>query len=155
MPDQPEPVCLHVRVAALHHAPEGWRVLYLPDDRGADTWRLPGGPVDAGATIREAAVLQLARQVGVFVTTDRLIDVGCLDRVRRDKPRLITAAFLLELQVVVETPGGVAAWRPTTARLRVPVTDGSVVGAAAARAHQLTVVRLARHTHPTREVRTA
>ena len=65
------------RVLLLASSPEGPRLLMVrghdPHDAGRFFWFTPGGGLEAGETMREAAVRELAEETGLVLETHELV----------------------------------------------------------------------------------
>lgn len=82
----------------------------------AGEWSVPGGRVEAGETLAEAVVRELAEETGVEGVCDRL--VGWVERIGPDHHFVI-----LDFAVTVLEPGTVAAGGDATEAAWVPLDD--------------------------------
>ena len=82
----------------------------------AGEWSVPGGRVEAGETLAEAVVRELAEETGVEGVCDRL--VGWVERIGPDHHYVI-----LDFAVIVLDPGAVAAGGDAAEAAWVPLDE--------------------------------
>lgn len=80
-------------------------------------WALPGGYVDPGERIRDAAARELAEEAGITVRPDQLARVDIFDGPDRDpRGRFVTVAYHLEVlpdtEIVAGDDAAEAEWWP-------------------------------------------
>jgi 8-oxo-dGTP diphosphatase len=95
----PAPERFAVTVDVLMFAPSEHGPALLCIERAkppfAGCWALPGGFVDAGEDLPQAAVRELAEETGVAITEDELIQLGAFGAPGRDpRGQTITVAFI-------------------------------------------------------------
>ncbi len=68
-----------------------------------DQWSIPGGLLEVGETLREAAVREVAEETGIIVTAAELL--GVFDRVLRDEKGTVQYHYVL-IDFLCEAVGG-------------------------------------------------
>ena len=122
---------------------DGDRVLLVQRARppAVGRWTVPGGKVELGETLEEAALRELAEETGLSATLGPLVEV--LDRVVRNERGEIDYHYVI-LDFLGEAPRGTLAaasdsldarWVAVSDLDRYPLTDG--LRAVIDRAHQL------------------
>jgi len=79
--------------AVVWRGPEQLLLVRRGQPPRAGEWSIPGGRVEAGETLREALVREVAEETGLTIAIDKLIDV--VDFVERDAAGTVTAHYLL------------------------------------------------------------
>jgi ADP-ribose pyrophosphatase YjhB (NUDIX family) len=79
--------------AVIWRGPERLLLVRRGQPPRAGEWSIPGGRVEAGETLREALLREVAEETGLTVTIERLIDV--VDLVDRDGNGAISAHYVL------------------------------------------------------------
>ena len=111
---------------------EGDRVLLIERDRppGAGLWSIPGGKVELGESLEQAALRELGEETGLGCSLGPIVEV--LDRVVRSPSGQVTYHYVI-LDFVGSHPTGqlapgsdcrAAAWVRLDELERYPTTDG-------------------------------
>ncbi|MFL6690493.1 MAG: NUDIX hydrolase [Alphaproteobacteria bacterium] len=79
--------------AVVWRGPEQLLLVRRGQPPRAGEWSIPGGRVEAGETLREALVREVAEETGLRIAIDKLIDV--VDLVERDAAGTLTGHYLL------------------------------------------------------------